>query len=250
MPRRPWRSLNSFSASPIRVPLDQSGAVAAARWIARSGLRDRERAGQAGEPRGEHECLGVARAAGGAGQELEVGARVGLHRARDVAQQDHAAARHAAAAACEPDRVAGGVRCCRAASGACRSARRGGRARSGASAGSGWPSRAAPSAGRAWRALRATARRSASSAAPPRRWPPRAPRRRAAPRRRRHPAARRCGRPSPAMPALVAAAARGLARARVGRLLVVRLELSARRLARAEHLGEHRVEGLQPARGP
>ena len=40
MPRRPWRSLNSFSASPMRVPLDQSGAAAAARWIARSGLRD------------------------------------------------------------------------------------------------------------------------------------------------------------------------------------------------------------------
>ena len=39
MPRRPCRSLNSFSASPIRVPLDQSGAVAAARCIARSGLR-------------------------------------------------------------------------------------------------------------------------------------------------------------------------------------------------------------------
>ena len=40
IPRRPWRSLNAFSASPIRVPLDQSGAAAAARWIARSGLRD------------------------------------------------------------------------------------------------------------------------------------------------------------------------------------------------------------------
>ena len=39
-PRRPWRSLKVFSASPIRVPLDQSGAVSAARWIARSGLRE------------------------------------------------------------------------------------------------------------------------------------------------------------------------------------------------------------------
>ena len=39
MPRRPWRSLNAFSASPMRVPLDQSGAVAAARCIARSGCR-------------------------------------------------------------------------------------------------------------------------------------------------------------------------------------------------------------------
>ena len=40
MPRRPWRSLNAFSASPMRVPLDQSGAAAAARRIARSGLRE------------------------------------------------------------------------------------------------------------------------------------------------------------------------------------------------------------------
>src|SRR3954464_8439162 len=40
MPRRPWRSLNSFNASPIRVPLDQSGAAAAARSIARSGCRE------------------------------------------------------------------------------------------------------------------------------------------------------------------------------------------------------------------
>ena len=40
MPRRPWRSLNSLSASPMRVPLDQSGAAAAARWMARSGLRE------------------------------------------------------------------------------------------------------------------------------------------------------------------------------------------------------------------
>ena len=39
-PRRPWRSLNAFSASPIRVPLDQSGAAAAARSIARSGWRE------------------------------------------------------------------------------------------------------------------------------------------------------------------------------------------------------------------
>ena len=39
MPRRPWRSLNSRSASPMRVPLDQSGAAAAARWIACAGLR-------------------------------------------------------------------------------------------------------------------------------------------------------------------------------------------------------------------
>ena len=40
MPRRPWQSLNAFSASPIRVSLDQSGAANAARWIARSGWRE------------------------------------------------------------------------------------------------------------------------------------------------------------------------------------------------------------------
>ena len=41
MPRRPWRSLKARSASPIRVPLDQSGAAAAAAAIARSGRRER-----------------------------------------------------------------------------------------------------------------------------------------------------------------------------------------------------------------
>ena len=109
MPRRPWRSLNVFSASPIRVPLDQSGAAAAARWIARSGLREPQRAGQPGEARREHERLGVRAGARGAGEELQVGARVGLHRAGDVAQQHEAPAHDAPAPAREADRIAAGA---------------------------------------------------------------------------------------------------------------------------------------------
>jgi hypothetical protein len=127
MPRRPWVSLNVFSASPIRVPLDQSGAAAAARWIARSGLRPSERAGQSREARGEHERLGVRAAAGGAGQELQVGARVGLHRAGDVAQHHQPARRDdAPAPAREADRVAAGAQARAQRLGACRRARRGG----------------------------------------------------------------------------------------------------------------------------
>ena len=118
--------------------------------------------------------------AGRAGQELEVRARVGLHRARDVAQQHDPPA---------DDRAGGGGpagsgrrRCagCRAASGAGRSARRGGRAGPGACAAAAvatreprhQPVQPAP-------ARRARARRSAWCAAAPRRWPApaRAPRR-------------------------------------------------------------------------
>ena len=105
MPRRPWRSLNSLSASPIRVPLDQSGAAAAARRIARSGWRARERARDARQPRGEHERLGVR---AGDREELQVGARVGLHRAGDVAQHHQLARLDPPAAVREVDRVAAG----------------------------------------------------------------------------------------------------------------------------------------------
>ena len=171
MPRRPWRSLNSFSASPIRVPLDQSGA-------ARGGALDRalrvaggQRAGQAGQPRGEHERLGVRAAAGGAGQELQVGARVGLHRARDVAQHHEPPADDAPAPAREADRVAAGAQAARAASGACRCAGRGAPARSGACAAAASRARGATSAGRAARARAARARRSACRPAAPRRSP-------------------------------------------------------------------------------
>ena len=55
-----------------------------------------------------------------AGQELEVGAGVGLHRARDVAQQHDPPADGPAAAAGEPDRVAGRPEARRATCGACR----------------------------------------------------------------------------------------------------------------------------------
>ena len=109
MPRRPWRSLNSFSASPIRVPLDQSGAATAARWIARSGWRE----ASARVSRVSRVAKANASACGplpaGAGQELEVGAAVGLHRARDVAQHHEPAADGAPAAAREADRIAAGA---------------------------------------------------------------------------------------------------------------------------------------------
>ena len=58
-----------------------------------------ERARQARQPRREDERLGVRPAAGGAGQELQVGARVRLHRAGDVAQQHEPPRRRCAGAA-------------------------------------------------------------------------------------------------------------------------------------------------------
>ena len=177
MPRRPWRSLNAFSASPIRVPLDQSGAAAAARWIARSGLREASARVSARQPRGEHERLGVRAAARGAGQELQVGARVGLHRARDVAQQHEPARDDAPAPAREPDRVAAGAQAAAQRAAHVDRAGRGAPARSGACAAAASRPRAATSAGRAARARAARARRSACRRAAPRRWPAPAARR-------------------------------------------------------------------------
>ena len=186
MPRRPCLSLNSRSASPIRVPLDQSGAAAAARWIASSGLRERQRPGQAGQPRGEHEGLGVRAAAGGTGQELQVGARVRLHRAGDVAEQHEPPAGEPPVSACEPDRDGRPFEGWRAACAACRCARRGGPSRSGGCAAAGLPAPDASSAGRAGRARAARERRSSCVSAAPRRWPaPAAPRARPVPRPRR-----------------------------------------------------------------
>ena len=123
MPRRPWRSLNAFSASPIRVPLDQSGAAAAARWIARSGWREASARVRRVSRVAKTNASAFGAAAGGAGQELQVGARVGLHRARDVAQQHEPPRDDAAAPAREADRVAAGAQARRAASAAGRSAR-------------------------------------------------------------------------------------------------------------------------------
>ena len=139
IPRRPWRSLNARSASPMRVPRDQSGAAAAARWIARSGERVASaRVTRVSRVANTNASAFVPR---GAGQELQVGPRVGLHRARDVAQQHEPARHDAAAAVGEPDRVAAGAQASRAACGAGRRARRGGRARPGACAASASPSR-------------------------------------------------------------------------------------------------------------
>ena len=109
MPRRPCRSLNSRSASPIRVPLDQSGAASAARWIARSGLRDESarvrRVSRVAKTNAS--AFGPGRC--GAGQELQVGTRVGLHRAGDVAEHHEPPAGDPPSPAGEPHRVAAGA---------------------------------------------------------------------------------------------------------------------------------------------
>ena len=109
MPRRPWRSLNFFSASPMRVPLDQSGAAAAARWIARSGLRERSARVSRVSRVAKTNASALGPAARGAGEELQVGARVGLHRARDVAQHHQPPRNDPPAPAREADRVAAGA---------------------------------------------------------------------------------------------------------------------------------------------
>ena len=105
------------------------------------GVAGGQRARQARQPGGEDERLGVRAGAGGAGQELQVGAGVGLHRARDVAQHHQpAAGRRAAGGArggSDRRRCAGWP----AASGACRCAGRGGPSRSGACAAAGWRAR-------------------------------------------------------------------------------------------------------------
>ena len=75
-PRRPWRSLKAFSASPMRVPLDQSGQPRRPLDRALRAARA-QRSGRAREPRGERERLGVRPAAGRRGPELQVRARVG-----------------------------------------------------------------------------------------------------------------------------------------------------------------------------
>ena len=93
----------------MRVPLDQSGAAAAARWIARSGIARRQRPGEPGQPGGEDEGLSVRPAARGAGQKLQVGAGVRLHRARDVAQHHQSPGRDPPAAAGQAERVAAGA---------------------------------------------------------------------------------------------------------------------------------------------
>ncbi len=149
MPRRPWRSLNALSASPMRVPLDQSGAAAAARWIARSGLRERSARVSRVSRVANTNASAFGPAAGGAGQELQVGPRVGLHRARDVAQQHEAPRDDAPAPAREPDRVAAGAQAAAQRAAQVDPLAVAAASRSGACAAAAWPARARSSAGRA-----------------------------------------------------------------------------------------------------
>ena len=251
MPRRPWRSLNAFSASPIRVPLDQSGAAAAARWIARSGLRDGERAGEAREPRGEHERLGVRarcrrRTSGTAGRRARTAPSSRRCRTASRAGGGTTRRRRRARRIGSPPvrRLARSVRR-RSIALAVAAALVAARAPHAAS-----PARAATSAGRAARARAARARRSACSRAAPRRSPSRA-----APRPRlavlvvvagagaAATAGARAGSPASAASRLGAAL---VVRRRDGRDLV---GLEAARVARAiaEDREEDRVERAAPA---
>ena len=145
------------------------------------GMARGQRARQAGQARGEDERLGVRAAAGGAGQELQVGAGVGLHRARDVAQHHEPAADDAPPPAREADRLAPGAHAgpqgpphvdALAVAPALVAARAPQRGRELAGA---------TSAGRAARARAARARRSACRPAAPRRSPSPAERRPPAP---------------------------------------------------------------------
>src|SRR5262249_55717438 len=109
MPRRPWRWVKCFGGTPVPGPGCQLGAAAAGARAALDGALGaprRERPGDARERRREHERLGVAARAR---EELQVGARVRLHRAGDVAQQHDAAGDDAAAAVREPRRLAAGA---------------------------------------------------------------------------------------------------------------------------------------------
>ena len=138
------------------------------------GMAAAQRAREARQPRGERERLDRGPAARRGGEQLQVGARVGLHRARDVAQQHEPAALHAAPAVREADRLAAAAQAAAQRPPQVDLAARGGRARSGACAAAAAPARAAPSAGRAARARPARARRSGASRAAPRRRPRRA----------------------------------------------------------------------------
>ena len=240
MPRRPWRSLNAFSASPMRVPLDQSGAAAAARWIARSGWRPASaRVSRVSRVANTNaSTCGPLPAA--EVEELQVGARVGLHRARDVAQHHEPARHDAAPPAREAERLAAGAQAARA------GVRRRSMSR---------PWRAALVAARAPQRrgeleprhqpvelrelVRRRARRSACSPAAPRRWPARAGPR---PRRRRPRASPRAGgggdvAPTPSA-SVVASGAVARRAAPAGRTSAS----GSSAAPVAEHLGEHAVE--------
>ena len=154
-----------------------------ARWRRAALCRSRdESACEPREPSGEHERR-VRPGAARAGEELEVGARVRLHRAADVLAEHHEPpARHAAAS---PERTASRPVRRLPRSAARRCASRGGSSRAGGGVAE-WPARGSSSAGRAGPAPAARARRSSSSRAAPDRSRAAAGRR--PPDRPRHPA--------------------------------------------------------------
>ena len=210
----------------MRVPLDQSGAASAARWIARSGWRPASARVRPRQPRGEHERLDVRAAAGGGDEELQVGARVGLHRARDVAQHHEPPRQDPPPPAREPQRLAAGAQARAQGAPQVDVAAVARRARGGACAAAASRPRAAPSAGRAARA------RPASSSS------------------KRLPASRSSSLASATRHVeLLVVVARGAVRRRGRRPALGRLRrhvLVRRGLGRPrpEHLGEHAVERL------
>ena len=95
-----------MSASPIRVPPDQSGAARPANSSATSG-RTFAAAGQPGQSGGEREHLGPGSADRGRGViELQQGPGVRLHRPRDIAEHDESAVTPAQPVPGQPDRIA------------------------------------------------------------------------------------------------------------------------------------------------
>ena len=149
-------SLKVRSASPIRVPLDQSGAASAARWIASSGLRPpRARVSRVRRVANTNASAGRA-ARDRRGQQVQVGARVGLHRARDVADQDQLARAGAPAPPRQGHRVAAGAEAV---------------AKGAAQVELLAAARAAPAPGEPAREPRAPARSSSAGSAPARRAP-------------------------------------------------------------------------------
>ena len=151
-PRRPWSSRKVFSASPIRVPPDQSGAAVGGPGQGDVGVPGGQRPGQPGQPGREHERLGP-RAAHRALQQLQVDPGVRLHRPGDVGDQ-HDPPRRCCAAAGTPG--APGRRRCGARGAGSGAGRAGGR--SPAAAPSAGPAAAAPPP-----AAPSTSRRSAAS---------------------------------------------------------------------------------------
>ena len=101
--RRAQRKLNSRSASPMRVPPDQSATARATRGERLVGIPARELPRDAGQARAEEEGLDAAVEAAREGvEEEEQQARVALHRAADVGEHDERAAACVRARAARP----------------------------------------------------------------------------------------------------------------------------------------------------